>query len=146
LRQASAYSERSFSDAHVLGSWSWEEEEQIVDLKPARARNRSELPESARSYPMSVNNPYFNSRGTDASANEAMVTSEQFFAQLRGALIDSLPDGPEKSNTLTRLEALEKARGYTFLRCYSNFIADVGNHMNVVCPFIPGLTSILIRA
>jgi hypothetical protein len=114
-----------------------------VDLKNAAARKKSGHP--LRSYPMSVNNPQFNREGTDASANDAMVTGEQFFAQLRGALIDTLPDGPEKSDTLGRLDALEKAKGYTFLRFYSSFIAGAANHMNVVYPFIPGLTSILVR-
>jgi hypothetical protein len=116
-----------------------------VDSKSAAARKKSEHPESVRTYPMSVNNPQFNREGTDASANDAMVTGEQFFAQLRGALINMLPDGPEKSNTLGRLDALEKAKGYTFLRYYSSFIAGAANHMNVVYPFIPGLTSILVR-
>lgn len=116
-----------------------------MDLKNAAVRKKSENPESVRAYPMSVNNPQFNRKGTDASANDAMVTSEQFFAQLRGALIDRLPDGPERFNTLARLDALEEAKGYTFLRYYSSFIAGAANHMNVVCPFIPGLTSILVR-
>jgi len=73
------------------------------------------------------------------------VTSEQFFAQLRGALTDSLADGPEKLDTLTRLDVLEKVRGYTFLRYYSNFIAGVADQMSIVHPFISGLTSILVR-
>jgi hypothetical protein len=117
----------------------------IVDLKPAAARTKSDLPESARSYPMNVANPKFNAPETLAPVNDATVTSEQFFAQLRGALTDSLRDGPEKVDTLTRLDALEKAKGYTFLRYYSTFIASAANHMNVVGPFIPGLTSIMVR-
>ena len=116
-----------------------------MDSKHAAVRKKSERPESARSYPMSVTNPQFNREGTEASANDAMVTSEQFFAQLRVALINRLPDGPEKSSILERLGTLEDAKGYTFLRYYSNFIAGAENHMNVVCPFIPGLTSILVR-
>jgi len=116
-----------------------------VDLKPAAARNKSELPESARNYPMSVKNPKLNAPGACALISDATVTSEQFFAQLRGALTDSLAASPEKFDTLARLDALEKARGYTFLRYYSNFIAGVAHHMSVVCPFIPGLTSILVR-
>jgi hypothetical protein len=117
----------------------------IVDLKPAAARTKSDLPESARSYPMNVANPKFNAPGAHAPVNDATVTSQQFFAQLRGALTDSLRDGPEKVDTLTRLDALEKAKGYTFLRYYSTFIASAANHMDVVCPFIPGLTSIMVR-
>jgi len=116
-----------------------------MDLKTAAVRKKSERPESVRSYPMSVGNPKFNPSGNCGSTNDATVTMEQFCAQSRGALIDALPDGSEKSNTLTRLDVLETAKGYTFLRYYSNFIAGVANHMNIVCPFIPGLTSILVR-
>jgi hypothetical protein len=88
---------------------------------------------------MYVNNPQFDAQSTNASGNDSTVTSEQLFAQLREALIVSLPDGPEKSNTLTRLGMLEReerAKGYTFLRHYSSFIAGVADHMTVVSPFI----------
>jgi hypothetical protein len=116
-----------------------------VDLKSATVRKKLLIPESAPIYPMYVNNPQFDAQSTNASGNDSTVTSEQLFAQLREALIVSLADGPEKSNTLTRLGMLERAKGYTFLRHYSSFIAGVADHMTVVSPFIPGLTSILVR-
>jgi hypothetical protein len=84
-------------------------------------------------YPVYVDNPQFDARG-------------QLFAQLREALTVNLPDDSERSSILTRLDTLEKAKGYTFLRHYSNFIAGAANHMAVVSPFVPGLTSILIRS
>jgi hypothetical protein len=40
---------------------------------------------------------------------------------------------------------LETAKGYTFLRHYSNFIAGAAKQMTVISPYIPGLTSILVR-
>jgi hypothetical protein len=87
----------------------------------------------APTYPVYVDNAQFDTRG-------------QLFAQLREALTVNLPDDSERSSILTRLDTLEKAKGYTFLRHYSNFIAGAANHMAVVSPFVPGLTSILIRS
>ena|SRR5271155_422734 len=96
-------------------------------------------------YPMYVDNPRFNAQSNHAVAKDSTVTSEQLFAQLREALTDNLPDNSERSNVLTRLDMLERAKGYTFLRHYSSFISGASNHMGVVSPFVPGLTSILIR-
>jgi hypothetical protein len=122
-----------------------QEQEKIVDLKSATVRKKSPFPESAPIYPMYVANPQFDAQSPNALANDSTVTSEQLFAQLREALIVSLADGPEKSNALTRLGMLERAKGYTFLRHYSSFITGAADHMTVVSPFIPGLTSILVR-
>jgi len=72
---------------------------------------------------MYVANPRFDAQSPNALANDSAVTSEQLFAQLREPLIVSLADGPEKSNTLTPLGMLERAKGYIFLRHYSSFIA-----------------------
>jgi hypothetical protein len=106
-------------------------------------KNRSARHEVAPVYPMYVDNPYcaLSTNGLE----DSKITSGQLFAQLREALTDDLPDNPERSSILTRLDALERASGYTFLRHYSSFIAGVANHMAVVFPFVPGLTSILIR-
>jgi hypothetical protein len=97
-------------------------------------------------YPMYVDNPQFDAQSTNTLAKDLTVTSGQLFAQLREALTDNLPDNSERSVILTRLDALERAKGYTTLRHYSNFIAGAANHMAVVSPFVPGLTSILMRA
>ena len=107
--------------------------------------NRLAGPNVAPIYAIYVDNPQFDAQSTNISAQHSTVTSGQFFAQLRDALTDSLPDNSERSSILTRLDTLERAKGYTFLRHYSSFIAGAANHMNVVYPFIPGLTSILVR-
>jgi hypothetical protein len=95
---------------------------------------------------MYVDNPQFDAQSTNTLPKDLTITSEQLFAQLREALTINLPDDSERSSILTRLGTLESAKGYTFLRHYSNFIASATNHMAVVSPFVPGLTSILTRA
>jgi hypothetical protein len=97
-------------------------------------------------HPMYVDHPRLHAQSTNASPNDPKVTSAEFFAQLRAALTANLADDSERSAILARLDALEKAKGYTFLRHYSAFIAGAANHMAVVSPFVPGLTSILTRA
>jgi hypothetical protein len=109
-------------------------------------KNRQVGRDVAPSYPTYVDNPQFDAHSTKISPKDLSVTSEQLFAQLREALIDNLPDDSERSSILTRLDTLERAKGYTFLRHYSSFIAGAAGHMAVVSPFVPGLTSILIRA
>jgi hypothetical protein len=96
-------------------------------------------------YSIYVDNPQFDAHSTNILARNSSVTSEQLFAQLREALTDSLPDSLERTGILTRLDTLERAKGYAFLRHYSSFIAGAASHMAVVSPFVPGLTSILIR-
>ena len=96
-------------------------------------------------YPMYVNNPQYDPQSTDPVAKDLTVPADQLFAQLRSVLIQSLPEGPEKSDSLARLDALETAKGYTFVRHYSRFVEGVATHMDIVSPYIPGLTSILVR-
>jgi hypothetical protein len=102
--------------------------------------------DAAPVHSMYVDNPQLRSQSTNSSPNDATVTGAEFFAQLRAALTSNLPDDSERSAILARLDTLEKAKGYTFLRHYSAFIAGAANHMAVVSPFVPGLTSILTRA
>jgi hypothetical protein len=109
-------------------------------------KNRLAGRDVAPIYPMYVDNPRFDAHSINPSAKDLSVTSAQLFAQLREALTDNLPDNSERSGILTRLDTLERAKGYTFLRHYSSFIAGAASHMAVVSPFVPGLTSILIRA
>jgi len=101
--------------------------------------------DAAPVYPMYVDNPQFDAQSNKTFGRDPTVTMEQLFAQLREALTDNLRDNSERSGILTRLDTLGRAKGYTFLRHYSNFIAAAANHMTVVSPFVPGLTSILTR-
>jgi hypothetical protein len=102
--------------------------------------------DAAPVHSMYVDNPRLRTTSTNSSSNDSTLTSVEFFEQLRAALTSNLPDDSERSAILARLDALEKAKGYTFLRHYSAFIAGAANHMAVVSPFVPGLTSILTRA
>jgi hypothetical protein len=108
--------------------------------------NRLSGRDVAPTHLMYVDNPQFAAQSANASAKDSTVTSGEFFAQLRAALTANLSDGSERSTILARLDTLEKAKGYTFLRHYSTFIAGAAHHMAVVSPFVPGLTSILTRA
>jgi hypothetical protein len=96
-------------------------------------------------YPMYVDNPQFDAHSTNILTKDLSITSEQLFAQLRKALTDNLPDNSERTGILTRLDTLERAKGYTFLRHYSSFIAGAASHMAILSRFVPGLTSMLIR-
>ncbi len=96
-------------------------------------------------YPIYVDNPHFGTNNAGSLADDSTVTSGQLFSQLRNALMHGLPEGPEKIENLGRLDMLETAKGYTFLRHYSNFIAGAAKQMTIISPYIPGLTSILVR-
>jgi hypothetical protein len=100
---------------------------------------------AGRTHPMYVDNPHFDPQSTDPLAKDSTVTREQFFAQLRAVLSHGLADGVEKVDNLARLDLLTQAEGYTFLKHYSSFIAGAAKHMNVLCPYVPGLTSIMVR-
>jgi hypothetical protein len=116
-----------------------------MNPKSAIATTRSGVSQVTLTYPLYVDNPHFGAKSAGSLTNDSTVTSGQLFSQLRYALIHGLPEGPEKSENLGRLDMLETAKGYTFLRHYSNFIAGAAKQMTVISPYIPGLTSILVR-
>ena len=116
-----------------------------VNPKGVIAPTKSRVSLVAPTYPIYVDNPHFGAKSAGSLANDPTVTSGQLFSQLRDALIHGLPEGPEKFENLGRLDLLETAKGYTYLRHYSNFIAGAAKQMTVISPYIPGLTSILVR-
>ena len=116
-----------------------------MNPKDVIATTKSGVSQVTPTYPIYVDNPHFGAKSADCLANDSTVTSGQLFSQLRDALMHGLPEGPEKFANLSRLDMLETAKGYTFLRHYSNFIAGAAKQMTVISPYIPGLTSILVR-
>jgi hypothetical protein len=116
-----------------------------VNPKGVIATTKSGTSQVTPTYPIYVDNPHFGAESAGCLANDSTVTSGQFFSQLRDALMHGLPEGPEKFANLGRLDMLETAKGYTFLRHYSNFIAGAAKQMTLISPYIPGLTSILVR-
>lgn len=116
-----------------------------MNPKVVIATTKSGVSQVTPTYPIYVDNPHFGAKSAGYLDNDSTVTSGQLFSQLRDALIRSLPEGPEKFENLGRLDMLEAAKGYTFLRHYANFIAGAAKQMTVVSPYIPGLTSILVR-
>jgi hypothetical protein len=116
-----------------------------VNPKDVIATTKSRVSQITPTYPIYVDNPHFGAKSAGSLGNDSTVTSGELFSQLRDALMHDLPEGPEKFEDLRRLEMLEMAKGYTFLRHYSNFIAGAAKQMAVISPYIPGLTSILVR-
>ena len=88
-------------------------------------------------------NSRINMNSTDNSVNAASVSNEKTFVQIREAA-QSILNEAERSTIISRLDALESAKGTTgFLPAYQSFISSVADYMTIFGPFILALTQML---
>jgi len=88
-------------------------------------------------------NSRINMNSTDNSVNVGSVSNEKTFVQMREAA-QSISDESERATIVSRLDALESAKGTTgFLPAYQSFISSVADYMTIFGPFIPALTQML---
>jgi hypothetical protein len=65
------------------------------------------------------------------------------FSEMRTALAQVASDA-ERALIMERIEELEKAHGTPgFMARYQEFIAAAANHMSIIGPFLPALSSLL---
>ena len=84
-----------------------------------------------------------NINSTDNSTN-ITIESSPIFAMITEAVTNSSIGTNEKEKLLNCIEAMKKTKGKpTFVDSYKDFIQNAANHMSVVSPFIPALTSLI---
>lgn len=84
-----------------------------------------------------------NINSTDNSTNIS-VESSPIFNGLIEAISKSSIEANEKSQILAKVEAMKQAEGSSgFLQKYKDFMQNAANHMTVISPFIPALTSLI---
>ena len=79
---------------------------------------------------------------TDSSVNLTSADG-QLFANIEEAL-GTVAEDPLRTELIRLVRAMEAAQGSaTFARAYEKFISSAANHMTLLAPFIPALTTIL---
>ncbi|MGE7766685.1 hypothetical protein [Peribacillus sp. NPDC096540] len=90
-------------------------------------------------------NSRINRHSTDNSTNTSIkVTDITIFNQLRDAIAESNLSATEKDKLIIEVNGLEQSVGTpNYPSRYQKFIASAANHMTMIAPFIPQLTSLL---
>jgi len=84
-----------------------------------------------------------NINSTDNSVNVA-IESSPIFGNLSSAINKSSIEEVQKAQLLAKVEDLKQAEGTGgFLQKYKDFMQSAANHMTVIAPFIPALTSLI---
>jgi hypothetical protein len=87
-------------------------------------------------------NPRVNIGSNDFSIN--VSNSEKIFSALRKAIEQGIEDQKLKGELLSKTSEMESELGRSgFVKNYSDFIALAANHMTVLGPFVPMLTTLL---
>lgn len=105
----------------------------------------NELPAPAN--PLTINVGGFNARvnlhSTDNSTNTYIASEIDVFDNLRNLLVHSVPL-EQRSELLARVNEMEGSVGTpTFVTRYNAFIQAAANHMTILAPLIPSLSSLL---
>ena len=81
---------------------------------------------------------------TDQSKNIINGQSEQLFTQIRELLRESIADSPDLDVLLERVDDMERSRATgDFTRAYRDFVAAAADHISILAPMLPALTSLL---
>jgi hypothetical protein len=96
-------------------------------------------------YSVSGPNARFNINSVDSSTNIINQAPPELFQALRDAIQTKLGTSPDREQLSARVNELEQETGRQgFARKYAEFMALAANHMEVLGPFIPALTQLLI--
>jgi hypothetical protein len=117
----------------------------IEEVEAADAPKKSRPTEGSVIHNIHVHGPNsrFNLNSIDNSVNTASTSNDKMFVQMREAA-QSISDESERATIISRLDALESAKGTTgFLPAYQSFISSVADYMTIFGPFIPVLTRML---
>lgn len=94
-------------------------------------------------YNLHGHNSRVNIHSTDSSQNSVHIGPENVFSGLRDAIKSDI-SAPDRDVILGHIDQLESAnQSKRFGAEYKDFIAAAANHMTLLAPFIPALTSFL---
>jgi AbiTii len=93
-------------------------------------------------YNLYGDNARINQNSTDNSTNT--VVHGDFFGDLKARIRDGVQDPAKRDELVTAVEEMEGEKGKPgFAAAYAKFIAGAANHIQIVQPFLEGLTGLL---
>lgn len=111
---------------------------------PGTTHDRENRP---RAVIYQVHGPHarFNLNSVDSSTNVVTQAPAEMFATLREAIAAGVQDETARAELLETAEAMEaEVGGPGFTSMYARFVALAADHMQVLEPFIPALTQMLM--
>jgi hypothetical protein len=89
-------------------------------------------------------NPRVNINSTDLSSNIINKVDLNTFEEIKQVLTDQISDNEKRTVYLQSLEELKESVGKkSYIDKYKQFIEITANHMGLISPFIPYLTSMI---
>ena len=81
---------------------------------------------------------------TDQSKNIINSQTGQVYSQIREILREAIPDSRDLEILLERVDDMEHSQGTDdFTRTYKDFVAAAADHMSILAPVFPALSSLL---
>jgi hypothetical protein len=126
-----------------------EEQEQIIERLKSVIKNQNTVIDTIKDTKSTINHygdyARVNMNSTDLSVNTITVNSENVFNGLRDAIETKIENSEEKKELLQQIEEMESSQGTEHFKTkYTNFVASAANHISIIAPFIPMLTTLLI--
>ena len=125
-----------------------EEVEFVPEQGPSDAGEKRSTPTSIgvqHNYHLS-DQSRINYQSVDQSTNTVGVNVSELFQEIREAIEGGVLAAAERKEILRSLDELQAAHGSSrFMAKYQSFIAAAANHVTIIAPFIPPLTTLLNR-
>jgi hypothetical protein len=116
---------------------------QMKVRKGAPTRSKPQTP-TTHIYNLTGAQARVNVQSDDRSINILSVTNERLFTGIASAISDQVADEAQRTQMLDKLTALKQADAKTIGERYREFIATAADHMELLTPFLPALTAILV--
>ena len=99
--------------------------------------------ESNPTYTIYATDSRVNISSIDTSTNLSIINSENVFFELKNVIEKEIENLTKRNELLMQIEEMESSKGSEdFKTKYASFIASVADHITLIAPFIPALTSL----
>ena len=116
---------------------------QILCERP-EALTQSVQPNAVNVHVSEGSQAHININSTDQSTNINHAQPSPVFDEIRQLLKEALDDSPELELLFERVDDMERNQGVgDFSTSYKDFIASAANHLTLLMPILPALTSLL---
>lgn len=115
-----------------------------INCEPAQKRGQVPDAQSVNIHVSGSPQARVNINAVDSSMNTISVDVEEVFENVRARVASSVEDADERDDLLALVNGMENGyREGNFTDAYKTFVATAAQHMTVLGPVIPALTSLL---
>ena len=116
-----------------------------IEIERQGARSMQTQPSTINVNVLDSAQPRININSIDQSTNILNSQPDELFEEIRSLLQGSVSDGEELDRILMRVDDMEDSIGTPdeFKRAYKEFISVAANHLTILAPMLPALSSLL---